>query len=109
MNTTNTSTPYYSYEYYLDYLDFLPVDEKKLKVHKHSIAIAFWVSLAAFVMLLFLILLCMSRSGASHVRPSPQRPGSPRSPGLGLPLCFRRASKRTVEEPASGPGGDPRP
>lgn len=36
MNTTNTSTPYYSYEYYLDYLDFLPVDEKKLKVHKRK-------------------------------------------------------------------------
>uniref|UniRef100_A0A2K6EYX0 Melanocortin 2 receptor accessory protein n=1 Tax=Propithecus coquereli TaxID=379532 RepID=A0A2K6EYX0_PROCO len=61
-NGTNASTPYYSYEYYLDYLDLIPVDEKKLKAHKHSIVIAFWVSLAAFVVLLFLILLYMSWS-----------------------------------------------
>uniref|UniRef100_A0A8D2CPY9 Melanocortin-2 receptor accessory protein n=1 Tax=Sciurus vulgaris TaxID=55149 RepID=A0A8D2CPY9_SCIVU len=67
-NQTNTSAPYYSYEYYLDYLDLIPVDEKKLKANKHAIVIAFWVSLAAFVMLLFLILLYMSWSGASQMR-----------------------------------------
>ncbi|XP_027834163.2 melanocortin-2 receptor accessory protein isoform X1 [Ovis aries] len=63
-NRTNTSAPYYSYEYYLDYLDLMPVDEKKLSANKHSIAIAFWVSLAAFLVFLFLILLYMSWSGS---------------------------------------------
>lgn len=33
-NRSNVSAPYYSYEYYLDYLDLLPVDEKELKAHK---------------------------------------------------------------------------
>nr|XP_051715459.1 melanocortin-2 receptor accessory protein isoform X2 [Oryctolagus cuniculus] len=65
-NRTNGSALYYSYEYYLDYLDLIPVDEKKLKANKHSIVIAFWVSLAAFVVLLFLILLLMSWSGSPH-------------------------------------------
>uniref|UniRef100_A0A2I2YNL1 Melanocortin 2 receptor accessory protein n=1 Tax=Gorilla gorilla gorilla TaxID=9595 RepID=A0A2I2YNL1_GORGO len=66
-NGTNASAPYYSYEYYLDYLDLIPVDEKKLKAHKHSIVIAFWVSLAAFVVLLFLILLYMSWSSSPQM------------------------------------------
>lgn len=35
-NGTNASAPYYSYEYYLDYLDLIPVDEKKLKAHKRK-------------------------------------------------------------------------
>ncbi|ERE76714.1 melanocortin-2 receptor accessory protein [Cricetulus griseus] len=67
-NRTNTSVPYTSYEYYLDYLDLIPVDEKKLKAHKHSILIAFWVSLVTFVVLLFLILLYMSWSGSPQMR-----------------------------------------
>ncbi|KAF3820502.1 hypothetical protein GH733_013678 [Mirounga leonina] len=33
-NQTNISTPYNSYEYYLDYLDLIPVDERKLKANK---------------------------------------------------------------------------
>uniref|UniRef100_A0A8C9GXK5 Melanocortin 2 receptor accessory protein n=2 Tax=Piliocolobus tephrosceles TaxID=591936 RepID=A0A8C9GXK5_9PRIM len=66
-NGTNASAPYYSYEYYLDYLDLILVDEKKLKAHKHSIVIAFWVTLAAFVVLLFLILLYMSWSGSPQM------------------------------------------
>ncbi|EQB78513.1 melanocortin-2 receptor accessory protein [Camelus ferus] len=65
-NRTNASAAYYSYEYYMDYLDLIPVDEKKLKANKHSIVIAFWVSLAAFVLFLFLILLYMSWSGPSQ-------------------------------------------
>ncbi|KAF0880067.1 MRAP protein, partial [Crocuta crocuta] len=67
-NWTNAPTPDDGYEYYLDYLDLIPVDERKLKANKYLIVIAFWVSLAFFVMLLFLILLYMSWSGASHVR-----------------------------------------
>uniref|UniRef100_A0A8C0TTM8 Melanocortin 2 receptor accessory protein n=2 Tax=Canis lupus familiaris TaxID=9615 RepID=A0A8C0TTM8_CANLF len=66
-NETNASTLYDSYEYYLDYLDLIPVDERKLKANKYLIVIAFWVSLALFVMLLFLILLYMSWSGSSQV------------------------------------------
>nr|KAF6478134.1 melanocortin 2 receptor accessory protein [Molossus molossus] len=69
-NRSNASAPYYSYEYYLDYLDLLPVDEKELRAHKHSIAIAFWVSLAAFVVLLFLMLLYMPWPGSPRARPT---------------------------------------
>nr|ABZ80241.1 melanocortin 2 receptor accessory protein isoform alpha (predicted) [Callithrix jacchus] len=36
VNGTNASAPYYSYEYYLDYLDLIPVDEKKLQAHKYK-------------------------------------------------------------------------
>lgn len=32
----NASALDYSYEYYLDYLDLLPVDEKKLKANKRE-------------------------------------------------------------------------
>lgn len=35
-NRSNASAPYYSYEYYLDYLDLLPVDEKELRAHKRE-------------------------------------------------------------------------
>uniref|UniRef100_A0A8C7AH62 Melanocortin-2 receptor accessory protein n=1 Tax=Neovison vison TaxID=452646 RepID=A0A8C7AH62_NEOVI len=65
-NKTNASRPYDGYEYYLDYLDLIPVDERKLKANKYFIVITFWVSLASFVMLLFLILLYMSWSGSSQ-------------------------------------------
>ena len=33
-NQTNASTLYDSYEYYLDYVDLIPVDERKLKANK---------------------------------------------------------------------------
>ncbi|XP_062031406.1 melanocortin-2 receptor accessory protein [Lepus europaeus] len=108
-NRTNSSTPYYSYEYYLDYLDLIPVDEKKLKANKHSIVIAFWVSLAAFVVLLFLILLLMSWSGPPHGRNSPQ----PRHPcrwshSLPLPSCLRPAHQDRVKEPGGRAGAKQR-
>uniref|UniRef100_A0A8C2SZK3 Melanocortin 2 receptor accessory protein n=1 Tax=Coturnix japonica TaxID=93934 RepID=A0A8C2SZK3_COTJA len=64
-NRTNSSEYFWSYEYYWDYIDPIPVDGRKLKVNKYSIVIAFWVGLAAFVMFLFLILLYMSRSGSN--------------------------------------------
>ncbi|XP_043449675.1 melanocortin-2 receptor accessory protein [Prionailurus bengalensis] len=90
-NQTNASTLYDSYEYYLDYVDLIPVDERKLKANKYLIVIAFWVSLAFFVMLLFLILLYMSWSGSSQVRNNAQHhPIRPWSRGLNLPLCVRR-------------------
>ncbi|XP_024070361.1 melanocortin-2 receptor accessory protein-like [Terrapene carolina triunguis] len=65
---TNSSEYYWSYEYYWDYLDPVPVDERKLKANKYSIVIAFWVGIAAFVVFLFLILLYMSRSGSTPVK-----------------------------------------
>ncbi|XP_045641657.1 melanocortin-2 receptor accessory protein [Ursus americanus] len=90
-NQTNASTPYDSYEDYLDYLDLIPVDERKLKANKYLIVITFWVSLAFFVMLLFLILLYMSWSGSSQVRNNAQHhPPSPSSHSLPLSLCIRR-------------------
>uniref|UniRef100_A0A8C5KN05 Melanocortin 2 receptor accessory protein n=1 Tax=Jaculus jaculus TaxID=51337 RepID=A0A8C5KN05_JACJA len=106
-NRTNTSTPHYSYEYYLDYLDPIPVDEKKLKAHKHSIVIAFWVSLVAFVLLLFLILLYVSWSGSVHVRNSHQHHQiGPWNHSLNLPFCLRRASQGSAEESGSRTGAN---
>lgn len=35
-NRTNASALDYSYEYYLDYLDLMPVDEKKLRANKRE-------------------------------------------------------------------------
>ncbi|XP_043975290.1 melanocortin-2 receptor accessory protein-like [Gambusia affinis] len=58
----STSAPLYEWEYYLDYLDPVFVDESQLKYHKYSIVIILWVSLAAFVGFLFLILNLMSLS-----------------------------------------------
>ncbi|KAI5182198.1 melanocortin-2 receptor accessory protein isoform X3 [Manis pentadactyla] len=99
----NASALDYSYEYYLDYLDLLPVDEKKLKANKHAVVIAFWVSLAALVALLFLFLLCMSCSGSAQTRNNVQdQRKRPWSPGLNCPLCLRRHLLRTghVGDPA---------
>uniref|UniRef100_M3ZYI1 Melanocortin 2 receptor accessory protein n=1 Tax=Xiphophorus maculatus TaxID=8083 RepID=M3ZYI1_XIPMA len=58
----NNCAPLYEWEYYLDYLDPVFVDESQLKYHKYSIVIILWVSLAAFVGFLFLILNLMSLS-----------------------------------------------
>ncbi|XP_074386125.1 melanocortin-2 receptor accessory protein isoform X1 [Zonotrichia albicollis] len=69
-NSTNSSEYFWSYEYYWDYIDPIPVDGSKLKVNKYSIVIAFWVGLAAFVMFLFLVLLCMSCSGSTPANPA---------------------------------------
>lgn len=35
-NRTNVSAPYNGFEYYLDYLDLIPVDEKKLRANKRE-------------------------------------------------------------------------
>nr|XP_033712271.1 LOW QUALITY PROTEIN: melanocortin-2 receptor accessory protein [Tursiops truncatus] len=95
-NRTNASAAYDSYEYYLDYLDLIPVDEKKLKASKHSIVIAFWVSLAAFVVFLFLLLLSMSWPASPQTRKvrtgggmnnAQHHPTCPWSLGLNLPFC----------------------
>ncbi|XP_024614093.1 melanocortin-2 receptor accessory protein isoform X1 [Neophocaena asiaeorientalis asiaeorientalis] len=128
-NRTNASTAYDSYEYYLDYLDLIPVDEKKLKASKHSIVIAFWVSLAAFVVFLFLLLLSMSwpaspqtrkvRTGGGMWNSAQHHPTCPWSLGLNLPFCVWKQPQHhgapqgtplplpsSVEEPggrASGP------
>lgn len=106
-NRTDASVPFTSYEYYLDYIDLIPVDEKKLKANKHSIVIALWLSLATFVVLLFFILLYMSWSGSPQVRHSPHtyQIGS-WIPSFNFPLCLRRASLQTAEEPGSRAGPD---
>uniref|UniRef100_A0A452R9S7 Melanocortin 2 receptor accessory protein n=1 Tax=Ursus americanus TaxID=9643 RepID=A0A452R9S7_URSAM len=98
-NQTNASTPYDSYEDYLDYLDLIPVDERKLKANKYLIVITFWVSLAFFVMLLFLILLYMSWSGSSQVSTTHQAPRVTASPSPS-------ASGDTPQAPPSL-GGEP--
>ncbi|KAI3354085.1 hypothetical protein L3Q82_018641 [Scortum barcoo] len=58
----STSTFYYEWEYYYDYLTPVIVDESKLKINKYSVVIIFWIVLAAFVGLIFLSLSLMSRS-----------------------------------------------
>ncbi|XP_038622321.1 melanocortin-2 receptor accessory protein [Tachyglossus aculeatus] len=73
-NGMNSSSSQIHYEYYLDYVDLVPVDERKLSANKYSIVIVFWVSLAAFVVLLFLILLYMSWSGSAPLKNSGSRP-----------------------------------
>ncbi|XP_069886667.1 melanocortin-2 receptor accessory protein [Dipodomys merriami] len=108
-NRTNASVPYYIYEYYLDYLDLIPVDEKKLKANKYSIVIAFWVSLAAFVVLLFLILLYMSWPGTLQMRSDPQNHQTCSwTHSLNLPSCIRSISQGTPEEPLSETGAGQR-
>ncbi|XP_030325142.1 melanocortin-2 receptor accessory protein [Calypte anna] len=67
-NRTNSSEYFWSYEYYWDYIDPIPVDGSKLEVNKYSIVIAFWVGLAAFVTFLFLILLYMSHPRSTPVK-----------------------------------------
>ncbi|XP_039770355.1 melanocortin-2 receptor accessory protein [Ornithorhynchus anatinus] len=86
----NSSSSYIFYEYYLDYVDPVPVDERKLGANKYSIVIVFWVSLAAFVVLLFLILLYMSWSGSARLKNSGSRPECPWSRLLNQPVRRRR-------------------
>ncbi|KAJ8275591.1 hypothetical protein COCON_G00073430 [Conger conger] len=62
-----TNSPEYEWEYYYDYLEPVPVDETQLKFHKYSIVIIFWVGMAGFVALLFLVLLQLSRSGNTNM------------------------------------------
>ncbi|XP_045708347.1 melanocortin-2 receptor accessory protein [Phyllostomus hastatus] len=108
VNGTNASGPDYGYEYYLDYLDFVPVDERKLRVHKHAITIAFWVSLVAFVLLLLLVLLYVSWSGSPPARNHAQhQPACPWGLRLDLPLrvlrhlLLHRAPQGTPRAPPS--------
>uniref|UniRef100_A0A672TGM5 Melanocortin 2 receptor accessory protein n=1 Tax=Strigops habroptila TaxID=2489341 RepID=A0A672TGM5_STRHB len=92
-NRTNSSEYFWSYEYYWDYIDPIPVDGSKLKVNKYSIVIAFWVGLAAFVTFLFLILLYMSRSGSTPIKGFKEVGKSQKKPHLGS-----RNSHPTVRE-----------
>ncbi|XP_060005417.1 melanocortin-2 receptor accessory protein [Lagenorhynchus albirostris] len=99
-NRTNASTAYDSYEYYLDYLDLIPVDEKKLKASKHSIVIAFWVSLAAFVVFLFLLLLSMSWPASPQTR-------KVRTGGGTMPSTTQRAPGVSASTSPSVSGSNP--
>ncbi|XP_036207777.1 melanocortin-2 receptor accessory protein [Myotis myotis] len=89
-NSSNASAPSFGYEYYLDYLDLLPVDEKQLRAHKYSVVIAFWASLAAFVVLLFLVLLSMSRRAPAARSSALRHPACPCGLHVSFPFCIRR-------------------
>ncbi|XP_061483809.1 melanocortin-2 receptor accessory protein isoform X3 [Rhineura floridana] len=67
-NKTHSSDYTWGWEYYLDYIDPLPVDAKNLKANRYSIVIAFWIGLASFVAFLFLILFYISRSGSTPMK-----------------------------------------
>ncbi|KAI5625673.1 hypothetical protein C0J50_14887 [Silurus asotus] len=58
--STNTSAYKWTYEYYYDYIDPVTVDASKLKYNRYSIVIIFWIAMAAFIGLLFLILSSIS-------------------------------------------------
>ncbi|XP_075450008.1 melanocortin-2 receptor accessory protein [Ascaphus truei] len=65
---TNSSDYLQSFEYYYDYEDFVSFDGSELKANKYSIVICFWVSLAVFVVFMFLILLYMSRTDSARAK-----------------------------------------
>ncbi|XP_061483808.1 melanocortin-2 receptor accessory protein isoform X2 [Rhineura floridana] len=79
-NKTHSSDYTWGWEYYLDYIDPLPVDAKNLKANRYSIVIAFWIGLASFVAFLFLILFYISRSGSTPMKSQPQTVGQPDFP-----------------------------
>ncbi|XP_077466894.1 melanocortin-2 receptor accessory protein [Stigmatopora argus] len=54
------------WEYYYGYVDPVVVDASKLKYHKYSVVIIFWITLAAFVGMLFFILNLMSSGGGGR-------------------------------------------
>ncbi|XP_060799477.1 melanocortin-2 receptor accessory protein-like [Neoarius graeffei] len=60
MEKSNSSAYEWTYEYYYDYLDPVAVDASKLKYNRYSIVIIFWITMAAFIGLLFLILSSIS-------------------------------------------------
>ncbi|KAG7321821.1 hypothetical protein KOW79_014679 [Hemibagrus wyckioides] len=63
--STNSSAYVLTYEYYYDYLDPVAVDASKLKYNRYLIVIIFWIAMAAFIGLLFLIL--SNISGTKHL------------------------------------------
>ncbi|XP_048349855.1 melanocortin-2 receptor accessory protein [Sphaerodactylus townsendi] len=67
-NRTNPQDYIWSYEYYVGYLDLPSVDATKLKAHRYSIVIAFWIGLAAFVAFLFFILFYISQTGYAPMK-----------------------------------------
>ncbi|KAM4699020.1 melanocortin-2 receptor accessory protein [Discoglossus pictus] len=55
-------------EYYDAYQDSLIFDYSELSVNKYSIVIVFWVGIAVFVVILFLVLWYMSRTDSPHTK-----------------------------------------
>ncbi|XP_047017428.1 melanocortin-2 receptor accessory protein-like [Ictalurus punctatus] len=73
--STNSSAYELTYEYYYDYIDPVAVDASKLNYNRYCIVIIFWIAMAAFIGLLFLIL--SSISGTKHL---PRHQSSKRKP-----------------------------
>ncbi|KAI7800480.1 putative melanocortin-2 receptor accessory protein-like [Triplophysa rosa] len=72
------STEYeWGYEYYDDYLDPVLVNASTLTYNRYSIVLIFWVLLAAFIGLFFLILLHISHSGQQSRGPGVKKSGVP--------------------------------
>ncbi|XP_061684451.1 melanocortin-2 receptor accessory protein-like [Syngnathoides biaculeatus] len=69
----STRVAFGGWEYYYGYVDPVIVDESKLKYNKYSIVIAFWITLAGFVGVLFLTLNLLSGSGRSPWRRTQRR------------------------------------
>ncbi|KAL6471243.1 hypothetical protein MHYP_G00198930 [Metynnis hypsauchen] len=69
----NSSTYELTYEYYYDYMDPVIVDSRTLRYNIYSIVIIFWVIMAAFIGIFFLILINISRAGFHLRHPSIRR------------------------------------
>ncbi|XP_072547961.1 melanocortin-2 receptor accessory protein [Salminus brasiliensis] len=74
--STNSSVSEMTYEYYYDYLDPVVVNARSLRYNRYSIVIIFWIIMAAFIGLFFLILTNISRTGFQIRHPSITRKGS---------------------------------
>uniref|UniRef100_A0A3B1K7Y6 Melanocortin 2 receptor accessory protein n=1 Tax=Astyanax mexicanus TaxID=7994 RepID=A0A3B1K7Y6_ASTMX len=60
---SNSSAYEMTYEYYYDYMDPVMVNARSLRYNRYSIVIIFWIIMAAFIGLFFLILTNISRTG----------------------------------------------
>ncbi|KAL7831954.1 hypothetical protein AOLI_G00295020 [Acnodon oligacanthus] len=72
----NSSAYELTYEYYYDYMDPVIVDSRALRYNRYSIVIIFWIIMAAFIGLFFLILINISRTGFHLRHPNTRRTGS---------------------------------
>ncbi|KAG9265090.1 melanocortin-2 receptor accessory protein [Astyanax mexicanus] len=73
---SNSSAYEMTYEYYYDYMDPVMVNARSLRYNRYSIVIIFWIIMAAFIGLFFLILTNISRTGFQIRHPNIMRKGS---------------------------------
>uniref|UniRef100_A0A8B9GQE1 Melanocortin 2 receptor accessory protein n=1 Tax=Astyanax mexicanus TaxID=7994 RepID=A0A8B9GQE1_ASTMX len=70
---SNSSAYEMTYEYYYDYMDPVMVNARSLRYNRYSIVIIFWIIMAAFIGLFFLILTNISRTGIPYLKEKKKR------------------------------------